>query len=304
MTKRRLTNIAASVHQRLLNKARQSGRPFNELLQYFAIERFMYRLSKTEHGKKFILKGALMLPVWGACATRPTKDIDLLGQVPNEVGVVVAVIKDACRQNVEPDGMIFDPDSVQGERIAEEADQEGVRARLTGCLGNARLSMQIDVGFGDVVSPAAKPIEYPTLLDMPAPRLRGYSRESTIAEKLHAMVKLDILNSRMRDFWDIWIVSQTFDFEGARLVTAVRKTFENRKTEIPAEPAVFRREFRTDQAKTAQWAAFLRRAKPAASPGSFADVVAALEDFLAPVLDSIAQDKPFRGRWRAPGPWQ
>ena len=148
---REVTNLPASVHDRLLNKATESSRPFNELLQYFAMERFIYRLSKTRHASKFILKGALMFSVWGSPSSRPTKDIDLLGKTSNNTREIENIMKDACKIKVEPDGMTFDEDSVVGEPIAEDADYEGVRVTLQGVLGNARVSLQIDIGFGDVV---------------------------------------------------------------------------------------------------------------------------------------------------------
>ena len=148
---REVTNLPASVHDRLLNKATESSRPFNEILQYFAMERFIYRLSKTRHASKFILKGALMFSVWGSPSSRPTKDIDLLGKTSNNTREIENIMKDACKIKVEPDGMTFDEDSVVGEPIAEDADYEGVRVTLQGVLGNARVSLQIDIGFGDVV---------------------------------------------------------------------------------------------------------------------------------------------------------
>lgn len=146
---RDITNLPASVHQKLLNKATESSRPFNELLQYFAMERFIYRLSKTDHASKFVLKGALMFSVWGSPASRPTKDIDLLGKTSNDIRAIEKIIRDACRIKVEPDGMTFDEDSVFGEPIAEDADYEGVRVTLRGTLGGARVNLQIDIGFGD-----------------------------------------------------------------------------------------------------------------------------------------------------------
>jgi len=203
MKKRTPKTVAASSRQRLLNIARKTGRPFNELLHYFAMERFLYRLSKSPYEDKFVLKGALMLTVWEAPITRPTMDIDVLGRTSNSINAIVAQIQDICRQDVEPDGVIFDAGSVLGERIVEDADYEGIRIRLRGNLGTAQLVIQLDIGFGDMVVPAVDIITYPTILEFPAPHLHGYSKESTIAEKFEAMVKLDILNSRMKDFFDI-----------------------------------------------------------------------------------------------------
>jgi hypothetical protein len=228
VTHRPSKNVAHSVHQRLLNKAKESGRPFNELLQYYAMERFVYRLSKSPQAGDFILKGALMFRVWKAAAFRPTRDIDLLGRLKNDIEGVCGAVRKACNQDVEPDGMTFDAASVEGARITEAAEYEGVRVSFKGNLGNARVYLQVDVGFGDRVTPAAKMVEYPAILDLPPPRLRGYNRESTVAEKFHAMVRHDLLNSRMKDFFDIWLLSRQFDFDGKTLSAAVKGTFTNR----------------------------------------------------------------------------
>ncbi|MEE8210918.1 MAG: nucleotidyl transferase AbiEii/AbiGii toxin family protein [Acidiferrobacterales bacterium] len=229
---RSVSNVAASVHQRLLNVARQTNRPFNELLQYFAVERFVYRLSRSPHADKFVLKGALMFVVWRAPVSRPTMDIDLLGFVESRIDSIVTVTKEVCMQKVDPDGLLFDPESVQGERIVEDADYQGVRIRFRGSLGTARITMQLDVGFGDVVVPRPTMAAYPTILSFPAPQLRGYSRESAVAEKLEAMVKLGVLNSRMKDFYDIWFLARQFDFDGRILTKAILKTFATRGTTL------------------------------------------------------------------------
>ena len=200
-----MADIAASVHQRLLNKARESSRTFNELLQHFAIERFIYRLSKSPHADRFVLKGALMLWAWSGPMSRPTMDIDLLGTIENSLEVITAIMKNVCVMAVEMDGLFFNASTVTAARITEDADYKGVRIRLLGNLGNARVSLQIDIGFGDVIIPGHCKVAYPSLLDFPSPELNGYTMESTIAEKFQAMVKLGTLNSRMKDFYDIYI---------------------------------------------------------------------------------------------------
>jgi hypothetical protein len=219
-------NLAASVHARLAQIARRTGRPFQELLQYYAMERFLYRLSKSPHAARFVLKGALMLRVWDAPMARPTKDIDLLGRLENSLENGSTVVREVCALEVEPDGLVFRPATVKSERIREDADYEGVRIRFDGFLARARIAMQLHVGIGDVMVPGPVEIAYPTLLDFPAPRLKGYPRETAIAEKFEAMVKLGTLNSRMKDFYDIWLLSRQFDFDGppppiaSRTVTA------------------------------------------------------------------------------------
>ncbi|RJP17783.1 MAG: nucleotidyl transferase AbiEii/AbiGii toxin family protein [Deltaproteobacteria bacterium] len=267
------------------------------------MERFLYRLGKSDHGRKFILKGALMLVAWEAPLARSTKDIDLLGRMNNTIEDVVDAIKAACSLEVIPDGMLFDVKSVVGQRIAEEADYEGVRVRFRGNLGNARITMQVDVGFGDVISPGPDEVDYPTLLDLPAPRLLGYSRESAIAEKFEAMVKLGILNSRMKDFFDIWLLSRQFEFNGRTLSDAIRETFSHRETEVSVSPVAFTKAFSDDPAKILQWRAFVRKSRIPAIPESLGDVVAHIAHFLGPVVEALSRKDPFFGTWRPPGPW-
>lgn len=303
MTKGDYKNITASLRQRLLNKARETGRPFSELLQYFAMERFLYRLSKSPYVDNFVLKGALMLTVWEAPLSRPTMDIDLLGQIDNSVEAIAGVTRAICRQKVDPDGISFDENSIEGERITEDADNEGVRIRFRGSLGTAQVAMQLDIGFGDVVVPAPEPTEYPTILDLPAPKLRGYSRESTIAEKFEAMVKLGILNSRMKDFFDIWLILRQYDFEGPKLATAIVKTFSVRGTGITTEPVALTNSFAEDPAKAAQWRGFIRKNRLTNVSPDLGEVVKAIAAFLGPIIKSLAADEPFKATWKAPGPW-
>jgi len=253
VTRRPPKNIAASVRQRLLSKAKETGRPFSELLQYFAMERFLYRLSKSRYADNFVLKGALMLTVWEAPLTRPTMDIDLLGRIDNSIETIVEVTREICRQEVEPDGIDFDIATIEAEHIAEDADYEGIRVRFRGSLDTARIVMQLDIGFGDIVIPPPGPMSYPTLLDLPTPHLCGYSRESTIAEKFEAMVKLGILNSRMKDFFDIWLMSRQFEFDGATLAEAISKTFSTRGTSIQPKPIALTNSFTEDTTKAVQW---------------------------------------------------
>ena len=303
MTTRQYKNIAASVRQRLLNKARETGRPFNELLQYFAMERFLYRLSKSHYADNFVLKGALMLTVWKAPLSRPTIDIDLLGRIDNSIETIVEVTKEICRQEVEPDGIAFDVASIEAERIAEDADYKGIRVRFRGSLGTAQIVMQLDIGFGDILVPSPEPTNYPTILDLPAPQLLGYTKESTIAEKFEAMVKLGILNSRMKDFFDIWLMLRQFDFDGATLSAAIIKTFSTRGTSIQPEPITLTRTFAKDTDKAVQWRGFIRKNRLTDVPQNFPEVITAIASFLGPIAKTLAGGHSFRGTWKAPGPW-
>lgn len=297
-------NLAASTHQRLLNIAKDSSRPFNELLQHFAIERFMYRLSKSSYANRFILKGALMFSAWSGPGSRPTMDIDFLGKIENDLEVITASLKTACDVEVEADGMYFDTDTVTATRITEDSEYEGVRARIQGNLGNARISLQVDIGFGDSIVPGPCKITYPVLLDFPSPELNGYTMESSIAEKFQAMVKHGVLNSRMKDFYDIWVLSRKFNFNGETLARAVKATFKNRKTPIVAETAVFDQAFANDGDKSIQWQGFIKKAKLTSAPKDFEIVVTAIKSFLEPLAISLAKDRPFRNTWNAPGPWR
>ncbi|OPL11837.1 MAG: hypothetical protein AVO38_15495 [delta proteobacterium ML8_D] len=297
-------DIAASVRHRLLANAKETGRPFNEVLQYFAMERFLYRLSQSCYADRFVLKGALMLTIWEAPLSRPTMDIDLLGTIDNDIEGMLAVTKDICTQKVHPDGITYDLTSIRGELITEDADYEGVRVRFHGSLGTAHFTLQLDIGFGDVVIPAPAVLAYPTILDLPAPELSGYSKESTIAEKFEAMVKLGALNSRMKDFFDIWLLSCQFDFEGHRLAEAIEKTFATRGTDIQSEPVALTASFADDPAKVAQWRGFIRKNRLTNITQAFGKVVKAIALFLGPVAESLADKKQLEATWKAPGPWR
>ena len=284
-----IKNIAASVHARLLDQARKDKRPFNELLQYFAMDRFLYRWSKSNHAKLFVLKGALMLRVWQASETRPTKDIDMLGRIKNDEGVILQMINDIIKTSVEGDGLEFDSTSSTVERITEDADYHGLRITFKGFLGNAEIPMQIDIGFGDVIHPSAQLIELPSMLGFSPAILLCYTRESAIAEKFEAAINLGILNSRMKDFFDIWSLSRQFDFESAQLAEAIRLTFNQRGTDLPLNSDVFGRDFIKE--KQPQWTAFRNRLKSEHLPESFEQIVNAVSKFLSPVLDHITTKK-------------
>jgi hypothetical protein len=296
-------NLAASVHARLTNRARRDGRPFQEVLEYYGMERFLYRLSVSEHADRFVLKGALMLRVWEAPASRPTRDIDLLGRIDNSLETLARIVAAVCEAEVESDGLLFDPSTVKALRIKEDADYEGVRVTFQGLLDRARIPMQIDVGFGDVVVPAARVIHYPTLLDFPAPTLKGYPRETVVAEKFEAMVRLGTLNSRMKDFFDIWLMSRQFDFDGPLLARAMTSTFKNRKTAIEPVPVALTAAFSESSGAGTQWRAFLRRTKITNAPEELRDVVVALAEFLLPVVAGAIAGSFDQG-WVAPGPWR
>lgn len=296
---RQVKDVATSVHNRLLNLSKSTGRPFNEVFQLYAMERFLYRLSRSKHSNSFVLKGGLMLRVWKAPVTRPTKDVDLLGHTANTVANLVSIVQGVCAQPVDPDGMQFDATTAVGSLIKEDAEYNGIRVKFIGRLGVARASMQIDVGFGDAVEPPPLDIELPTLLDFPAPKLRGYQRETTIAEKFHAMVVLGTLNGLMKDFYDIWLLSQSFDFERDQLAKAINSTFAARATAIEPDPVAFGNEFaRSDDAQR-RWSAFLKKSAIADAPTVFTEVVSAIGEFLLPLTHPSALRL-----WQRGGPWR
>lgn len=296
--------MAASVHARLLKRARSEGRTFNELLQYYAMERFLYRLSKSEHTERFVLKGALMLQLWGGPLTRATKDIDLLGRPMITVHELIDIVQSCLAVDVDDDGLRFDPTSVAGAAIRLAANYDGVRLRARARLGTARIALQIDVGFGDVVTPAAQEIEYPTLLDFPAPRLLAYTPESSVAEKFEAMVVLDMANTRMKDFLDIWILAHALEFKSEVLTKAVDTTFQRRRTSLPTEvPVALTSTFHSAAAKQAQWTAFLRKTRIEGATPPLDEVAGLIEAFLMPIAQALVDGSRFTSRWPPGGPW-
>jgi hypothetical protein len=200
--------------------------------------------------------------------------------------------------------MIFDPESVSCNLIIEDAVYEGIRVFVRGNLGKSRVRLQLDVGFGDVVFPSELDVKYPAILDFPAPTLKGYTQESMIAEKFQAMIKLGGLNSRMKDFYDIWLLSKRFDFKGHVLAEAISKTFKIRRTEIPAQPSVFKKSFSEDQTRERQWRAFLRKTVLTNTRHSFYEVMTEIKSFLVPVSSAIVSQGSFQKKWKAPGPWK
>ena len=290
-------NLPASIHQRLLNKARQSGRAFNELLQYYAIERLLYRLSISEYSELFTLKGALMFNAWGLTNLRPTRDIDLLGHTQNTVDSVLKIFQDISKLESEPDGLEFDPVHIQGEKIKEDADYEGIRITMAARLGKIRLTIQIDIGFADVITPAPERLDYPTILDFPAPHLYGYPPETVIAEKFQAMTVLGKANSRMKDFYDIWMLITNIEFVGMVIQTAIERTFQNRSTEIPTEKhIIFSDEFAEN--KRDQWNAFSRKLRDE-NAVAISQIIAIMRDFFFPVLHASQQEIAFKKQWKA-----
>jgi hypothetical protein len=254
-------NLPASVRQKPFDLARARHEDFGLVLVKYALERTLDRLSRSKHHDTFVLKGALLFELWTHHPYRATRDADFLARGDNDPQRSVRIFREICVMDAEPDGLRFDPDSVKAERITEDADYEGVRVTFTVYLERARIPIQIDIGFGDVITPAPVDTEYPTLLGAPKPRLLAYLKETVVAEKLEAMIKLGIANTRMKDFYDLEALSQTFRFEGETLGEAIRKTFHQRATALPAggTPLALTAEFYDGPTKRKQWAAFRAR---------------------------------------------
>lgn len=303
MTQTRGANIAASVRQRLLDQARSKRVDFNLLLTRYGLERFLYRLGRSEFRERFVLKGAMLFPLWGVVSYRSTRDVDLLGYGESEIEALVTVFRTICQTEVANDGITFDPASVQAEDIRDQMEYGGTRLKVNADLAGARIHLQVDIGFGDVITPAADSAEYPVLLDHQAPSLRVYPRETVVAEKFQAMVHLGIANSRMKDFHDLWVLGTQFDFDGMTLATALARTFERRNTPLPVVlPLALTPEFFADVQKVRQWKAFLNRAGLTVEV-ELKEVATFIASFVMPLIEITRVGGNYTGRWLAGGPW-
>jgi predicted nucleotidyltransferase component of viral defense system len=302
--KKAATNLPASVRQRLLNLAHEHRQDFGMLLTKYALERFLYRLSVSLHRDSFVLKGALLVQVWTSEVYRPTRDLDLLGQATGPAKGYRKIFVEVCGQKVEDDGLTFLAETIRVEKIRDEEAYEGIRVLLEARLATARIPLQIDVGFGDVITPEPMEIDYPTLLAFPKPKMRAYPKETVVAEKFEAIVKLGMANSRMKDFYDLWVMAGRFEFAGSVFAEALSATFARRKTVLPAfPPLAFTPEFSASPAKQTQWRAFLRKSGLEAD-ASLEDVTNALEKFLMPVVEAILRQRTIPAGWRPGGPWR
>lgn len=300
-----MKNVAASVRARLLNLAKERREDFQFVLIRFGIERFLYRLSRSPHADVFVLKGAQLYTIWSASPHRATKDVDMLGSGEPDPERLRAIVREVVAVEVEDDGLTFDLDSVEAGRIREDEEYEGVRVTLLAHLAGARIPLQVDVGFGDAVTPGPQEAEFPALLEHPAPRLMTYPRETVIAEKFQALVDLGIANSRMKDFYDIMTLAREFSFDGPVLCLAVRNTFKRRKTALPVgAPLALTPEFYGDDAKLKQWAAFLKRTR--LGDASLQDVALRISEFLLPVVEALrtGEVSELDQEWKPGGPWR
>lgn len=253
-------NLAASIRARLKKRADTTNQDFNLTLTHYGLERLLYRLSVSPHAANYLLKGALLFSLWYDQPHRPTRDADLLGFGPDDTDTAVSAFREICQIEVE-DGIAFDAASVKGSMIRKEAGYGGVRIDLQATLDGARIALQVDIGFGDAVTPAPESVSYPVLLeDLPAPQLRSYPKYTVVAEKLHAVCVLGMANTRMKDYFDLWVLLTEGALETAELRRAVEATFDRRKLAMPGTvPSGLSDAFVQNAAKQSQWAAFLKK---------------------------------------------
>ncbi len=281
-------DLAASVRARLLNIAKAEGSNFNQVLVRYALERFLYRLSQSPHADRFLLKGALLFTLWYDMPHRPTRDADLLGFGPSDLQSIGQTFRDIASITVD-DGITFDPESVNAEEIRKDAGYAGARVVIIGELARARCKTQIDIGFGDAVTPGPVQSEYPVLLkDFPAPRLRTYPVYTVVSEKLHAIALLGMTNSRVKDYLDLWVMLDRESLNMNTLAQAISATFTRRGMTIPTElPMGLSDEFAADPSRQALWTAFVKKNELAMIP--LADVVARIRTALEPAMGLAAR---------------
>lgn len=291
-------DVAASVHERLSQLARARGDTFEHVLTRYGLERLLYRMMATEHGERFVLKGAMLFAIWSDTPHRPTMDVDFLAHGDSDMANISAVFKAVCRADVPQDGLSFDPDSIRVEETRDGQEYDGLRVRLSAKLGAARIPLQIDIGFGDAVTPEPIATEYPALLDFPAPELKTYPKETVIAEKFEAMVRLGMTNSRMKDFYDVWLLSEENEFDGQLLATAITRTFKRRKTPLPeGTPIALQDAFALERERQMQWTAFLRKIDASNAP-DWQRLCERLQAFLMPLYGAMLRSQPLSSTWR------
>ena len=305
MKKENLKNVTASFQAQLRNEARRLGVPFAEILQYYGMERFLSRLSKSRYVNKFMLKGGLLLYGWNIPLRRPTRDIDFRGYLDNSETAILSVMQDIIAAPVPDDGVIFEAETLKVEQTQIDADYEGLRVKFTGHLGNSKIPMQIDIGFSDVVADRTLQVDFPTLFREPeALRLKCYPKESIVSEKFHAMLHHAELNSRMKDYYDIWLLSKTFDFDSLSLQRAIKATFKQRETELPTErPSALTVEFASDN--RSRWRNFLTKIDRAAGEVTdFVNIIEAIWVFLEPPMQMSSGGRSKNLQWHPQTGWQ
>jgi predicted nucleotidyltransferase component of viral defense system len=310
VNQRQVRNLTASIRDRLRIQARERNEEFQLILTQYAIDRLLYRLSSSPHADRFVLKGAMLVSIWGGGRYRVTRDVDLLKFGSSELDHIETLFREVCEAPVDvADGLTFDPDSVRAQAIREPNEYDGVRVKMTVFLDRAQILVQVDVGFGDAITPSSEVIELPGFLDFPRTRFRAYPKETVVAEKFQAMVALGMANTRMKDFYDVWFLATRFAFKGPSLASAVKATFARRRTALPEDtPAALTMQFHDDDNRRRQWAAFLARTRPEAQPPGLPDVAALIWRFVGPAVAALRNASAdtgsvFEKGWPAGGPW-
>ena len=305
MTRGPLRNVGASVRARLLRRSRETNDDFQILLQRYGAERFLPRLGESPYRERFVLKGAMLLALWGEATYRPTRDLDFTGYGSSRPDDLRSAICNVCAVPVADDGIVFNCDALTIKPIRGQDEYDGLRAGFGATLDGARIRMRVDIGFGDAIQPPPNDAHYPVLLDGPPPRIRVYPREAVVAEKLHAMVNYGEGNSRFKDFYDLHALAQSFEFDGERLVHAIGATFEQRGTPIPQEPPIaLMPRFYTDAVRAERWEIYRNRNELPAAPQDFSVVGERLRLFFGEPWAAMARREAFAGTWPAGGPWR
>lgn len=286
--KKGTANVAASVKARLLTIAKKTGKPYDELLKLFGMERLIYRISKSRFKEMLILKGALFFLVWNVPDRRTTLDIDFMAKYDNSAEKIAGMIREICLISVEDDGIKYDPETITAIVIREAAEYSGIRVKLTANIERTRIPVQIDFGFGDVIYPGAKSIKYPVLLDFSVPVLKGYPAETVVSEKFETMVRLGDLNSRMKDFYDVWLIFHNFKLDKIKVSNAIKKTFENRQSLLPSANKLFSSDiYNKASDRQILWRAFLRKNNIEKAPKLLAEIAVEIEKELLKSIELI-----------------
>ncbi|CAM2152001.1 Nucleotidyl transferase AbiEii/AbiGii toxin family protein [Pararobbsia alpina] len=299
MTFRSIKNTAASVRARLLEHAKQNDDDYQRILTRYAIERLLFRLSKTESADRYVLKGAMLFLTWTQNAFRPTNDLDLLGHDSPEPVEIALLFTRICQVEAFDDGITFDVSSLKVTPVREANKYQGVQVTVKAILADARIHVQVDIGFGDHVHPLPARRYFPSLLaDMPSAIVLMYPPETVVAEKFEAMIRFGEHNGRVKDFHDIWVIARTFPFELGTLLQAVRGTLTRRETAMPQEmPVGLNHAFAAIVEQRGLWSGFLRRSPPTMLPPPFSELLADLRRFLGPVIAKLQQADPEQRRW-------
>jgi Nucleotidyl transferase AbiEii toxin, Type IV TA system len=294
-------NMAVSARARLTNRARERKENAQLLMTRYVIERLLWRLSVSDYRKLFVLKGAMLFSLWTPTPYRATGDLDLLGFGNNDPDQVAGLFREIMAIAAD-DGIAFQPDTIVAAAARAEDEYAGVRLDFLAELAGARLPIHVDIGFGDAITPGAQDIDYPSLLDLPEPKLRAYPPETVVAEKFQAMTALGMINTRLKDFFDLWAIANTFAFEGPVLAEAIAATFARRETSLPTEPPLALTPAFAE-AKQAQWTAFLKRTEISLAPEPFPEIQAQIVALVMSPALSLAKGETFEARWPAGGAW-